>query len=150
MSVDFIKKSEVINMRINKFNPEGYKDPTPYLAFRNLTPKGYKPLVYVCSQFAGDTERNIDRARRYSRFAVTKGCIPITPHLLFPQFLDDSDRNERELGLFMGIVLLKKCVELWVFGSRISEGMAQEIEHAKRRNMVIRYFDDRCGEVEVV
>jgi hypothetical protein len=133
-------------MRINKFNPEGYLDPTPYLAFKNITARGYKPLVYVCSPYAGDTERNIVRARRYSRFAMTKGCIPIAPHLLFPQFMDDTDKDERDLGIFMGIVLLKKCAELWVFGSRISEGMAQEIAQAERRSMVIRYFNDRCQE----
>ena len=137
-------------MKINKFNPEGYPDPTPYLAFKNIPAQGYRPLVYVCSPYAGDTERNVDRARRYSRFAVTKGCIPIAPHLLFPQFMDDTDKDERELGIFMGIVLLKKCAEMWIFGSTISKGMAQEIQQAKRRSMVIRYFNDRCEEVEAV
>ena len=134
-------------MRINKFNSEGYLDPTPYLALKNISVKRYKPLVYVCSPYAGDTERNVARARRYSRFAVTKGCIPIAPHLLFPQFLDDNDKCERELGIFMGVVLLKKCAELWVFGSRISEGMAQEIDRAKKGGMSIRYFNDRCERI---
>ena len=36
-------------------------------------------------------------------FAVDAGYIPIAPHLLFPQFLDDNKPKERELGLFSGM-----------------------------------------------
>ena len=36
--------------------------------------------------------------------------------------------------------------ELWVF-DKVSEGMAEEIAKAKRRNMPIRYFDSKCEEV---
>jgi hypothetical protein len=47
----------------------------------------------------------------------------------------------------MNHVMLTKCVELWVFGSSISEGMAQEIKWAKRRHMQIRYFTEKMEEV---
>ena len=47
--------------------------------------------------------------------------------------MDDDDSKERELAMFMNMVLLGKCNELWVFGSTISNGMAQEIEKAKKR-----------------
>lgn len=138
-------------MSINKFNASGYYDPTAYEALTMIESKmkksAYKPIVYICSPFAGEIERNTDRARRYSRFAVTMNTIPLTPHLLYPQFMQDSDKQERELALFMGLVLLTKCTELWCFGSKISEGMAIEIEKAKHRNMHIRYFNDRCEEV---
>ena len=52
--------------------------------------------------YAGDVERNVNMARTYSRFAVRNTCIPITPHLLYPQFMDDGSPAERELALFMG------------------------------------------------
>lgn len=139
-------------MNINKYNSEGYHDPTPYEALleieRAAQKTGYKPLVYICSPFAGDVKRNIERARGYSRFAVTKGAIPIAPHLLFPQFLDDSDQEERKLGLFMGIVLLGKSKELWCFGRKHSSGMKIELEKAKQKNIKVRYFDEKCLEVE--
>jgi len=48
----------------------------------------------------------------------------------------------------MGIVMLTKCAELWVFGERISRGMAQEIRKAETRNMLIRYFTADCEEVQ--
>ena len=47
----------------------------------------------------------------------------------------------------MNYVLLTKCVQLWVFGSSISEGMTQEIQWAKRRHMPIRYFTEEMEEV---
>jgi hypothetical protein len=127
-------------------NAEHYPDPTAAKAIANLT-SVYRPVVYIASPFSGDMERNTERARGYCRFAVSKGCIPIAPHLLYPQFMDETDKEERELGLFFAIVLLGKCEELWVFGDRISEGMGREIIKAQKRGMPIRYFTNRCEEV---
>ena len=90
---------------------------------------------------------NVNNARRYSRFAVDKGYIPIAPHLLFPQFLDDDNPEERELGLFFGNALMSKCAEVWVFGSRISSGMEAEIKRAKWKDYRLRYFTEECQEV---
>ena len=140
-------------MGVNKYNSEGYYDPTAYEALTAIQAEEkrqhtYRPLVYVCSPFSGEIEKNVENARRFSRFAVDAGCIPITPHLFFPQFLNDEKPEERELGLFMGIVLLSKCEELWVFGSKISKGMNAEIEKAKRKGQKVRYFTEECKEVQ--
>ena len=83
-------------MGISKYNSEGYSDPTSHAALSGIRKeeraarRAYRPLVYICSPFAGDTEKNTEKARRYSRFAVKNGAIPLAPHLLFPQFLDDT------------------------------------------------------------
>lgn len=103
--------------------------------------------MYICSPYAGDVEGNTAAARRYSRFAVEAGYIPIAPHLLFPQFLDDNKPKERELGLFFGNAILSKCAEMWVFGDRISEGMEAEIKRATWKGHRIRYFRETCEEV---
>ena len=103
-------------------------------------------LIYIASPYAGDIETNVVAARRYSRFAVEKGYIPIAPHLLFPQFLNDSDPNERELGLFFGNAIMSKCSEIWVFGSKISNGMAAEIKRARWKNYRLRYFTEELEE----
>ena len=104
------------------------------------------PLVYVCSAFSGDMIRNTVKTRAYCRFVVDNGRIPLAPHLLLPQFM--SEEKERSLALFMGIVLLGKCEEVWVFGNRVSEGMAGEIERAQRMRKRIRYFTDEMEEVD--
>ncbi len=131
-------------MDVGRFNSEGYYDPVPYEAIRNADAVKYRPMVYICSPFAGDTQGNTEKARRYSRFAADMGTIPIAPHLLFPQFL--SEETERDLALFMGMVLLGKCEQLWVFGGRVSEGMQKEIDKAKRRNIKIRWFSESLEE----
>lgn len=138
-------------MGINKFNAEGYFDPTAYEALTAIEKeekriRAFRPIVYICSPFAGDVQKNIESARRYSRFAVVMGCIPIAPHLLFPQFLDDNDPDERKLGLFFGNVLMSKCTEVWVFGDYISSGMRSEINLARQKNYHIRYFNTKCEE----
>lgn len=137
-------------MAISKFNSEGYYDPTTYEALskveREEKAARYRPLVYICSPFSRDISGNIDRAKKYSRYAVDNKAIPIAPHLLFPQFMDDDE--ERELALFMDMVLLGKCEELWVFGETVTEGMSAEIAKAKRKNMKIRYFTEDCEEAD--
>ena len=74
--------------------------------------------------------------------------IPLAPHLLFPQFMDDTNPGERALAMFMNMVLLGKCDQLWVFGKNISEGMAAEIGKAEKRGMAIRYFTEGMKEVD--
>ena len=140
-------------MSVNKFNSEGYVDPTAYEALTIIekevrAKKAYRPVVYVCSPLTGDVERNTANAKRYCRFAVEKGCIPIAPHLYFPQFMDDNISDERNLALYMDIILLSKCAELWVFGDYISQGMSMEIAKAKKKNQSIRYFSVCCEEVK--
>lgn len=103
-------------------------------------------IVYVCSPLRGDMERNIVRANYFSRFVFEKGCIPIAPHVIFTQFLDDAKTKERKRGIEMGIALLKLCDELWVFGPTISEGMKTEIEAARKRGLPTRYFSEDMEE----
>jgi hypothetical protein len=76
-------------MNIDKFNSEGYYDPTPYEAITAIENekralRAFRPIVYICSPYAGDVEENVKAARRYCRFAVNQGYIPVAPHLLFP------------------------------------------------------------------
>ena len=134
-----------------KLNKSGYPDPTAYAALvavsKSEKARAYKPLVYIASPFAGDISANIANAKKYCKFAVRRNAIPVAPHLLYPQFMDDSDTEQRKLGLFFALVLLGKCDELWVCGDTISRGMSAEIAKATKRGMPIRYFTTECNEV---
>lgn len=139
-------------MNINKFNSEGYYDPTTYEALSSIeneerSLRTFRPIVYICSPYAGDVETNVQKARRYCRFAVDKGYIPIAPHLLFTQFLNDDNPKERQLGIFFGNAVMSKCSEVWVFGEHISNGMEAEIKRAKWKNYPLRYFNEDLEEV---
>ena len=73
-------------MRFSKYNAEGYHDLTAYGAFRNIDQEQkqtkqaikqlranfavYRPIVYICSPYAGDVKQNVRRAQAYCRFAV--------------------------------------------------------------------------------
>lgn len=54
-----------------KYNSEGYYDPTTYEALMKIEQEeraarkaaNYRPLVYICSPYAGDVEKNTCRAR---------------------------------------------------------------------------------------
>lgn len=85
--------------------------------------------VFICSPFRGEMEGNARKAAAYSRMACEEGHLPIAPHLLFPQFLNEGIEEERRLGIAMGMELLALCDEVWVFGEA-TEGMAAEIAHA--------------------
>ena len=105
-------------MSIDKYNAEGYFDPVTYEALTKIEKEeraarkaaAFRPMVYICSPYSGDIERNTANARMYSRFAVAKNAIPFDPHLLLPQYL--SEQHERGLAMFMNKVFLGKCAEL--------------------------------------
>lgn len=103
-------------------------------------------LVFICSPYRGDVEVNVNRARRYCRFAYVNGCVPYAPHLHNPQFLDGKITEERDAGIYMGMEVLKRLDELWVFGDVLTEGMEMEFRLAKQLNIPIRYFTDTCDE----
>lgn len=86
--------------------------------------------IFICSPYRGDTENNLILARYWCKQAIEQEDLPIAPHLYFPQFLDDNDSDQRELGIRYGLSLLKQCDELWICGCTITEGMSQEISCA--------------------
>jgi hypothetical protein len=134
-------------MSINKFNSEGYLDPTACEALKNIENDKKKKIVFICSPFTGDIEGNTIRARRYGYFAANKNAVPIIPHLMYPQFLDENDLEERQLGIDMGLILLSKCHEIWAFGDKLSTGMSKEVMKARQWNIPIRYFTNECKEI---
>jgi dienelactone hydrolase len=97
--------------------------------------------VYIVSPLRGDIRGNIEKAKRYCRETAKRGALPLAAHVYFTQFLNDDIPTEREAGLRMGLELLKLCDEVHVYGDTISEGMAAEIEAAKRLGLPIQYFN---------
>lgn len=135
-------------------NAEGYMDVVPYQAIANIEREmkaeskiGFRPLVYSCAPFSGDIEANKKKAAAFAEYAYQNGCIPVTPHLLFP-FMNDESKQDHELALHMDLVLMGKCQEVWVLSEHITAGMSAEIEKAQRRRQVVRYFTNDFTEVE--
>lgn len=107
--------------------------------------------VYICSPFKGRNivtmEKNRQKALMYCRFAYENGCNPFAPHTIYPEFLDETSKKERNDGLRMAMEWMWAFQELWVFGLTISAGMKAEIEMAKLLEIKIRYFDEYMEEL---
>lgn len=99
-------------------------------------------MVYICSPLRGDIEGNIKKALEYCALAESQGVIPLAPHTIFTQFLNDTIPEQRQRGLMLGLELLKRCDELWVFGNVISQGMKAEIEEARQNSIPTRYIKE--------
>ena len=106
----------------------------------------HKPVIYVCNPYRGTMNemlQNMANANNYCKLISLAGGIPIAPHIYFTMFLADNDPKQRELGLQIGQELLGRfCDELWIFGSRISQGMSQEIAYAAEHNIPFKYVAD--------
>ena len=96
-----------------------------------------KKKIYMCAPLGGDVEGNIEKAKRYTRFALKSGVAPVVPHF-YALCLNDNIPLERKLGLQVGMSLLWFCDEMWVFGDRITEGMQDEIRFCENMKIKIR------------
>ena len=99
-------------MNIDKRNSEGYYDPTSFDALTNVAKaekqSAFRPLVYICSPFSGDTERNSEQARKYkANFLVDclKGILVYQDDIL--NYAADADiQIERDCKY--GVAVLNK------------------------------------------
>lgn len=101
-------------------------------------------VVYVASRVRGSLQQNLANAKKYCRYCVLQGVIPIVPHLMYVGALNDEDPTERKLGMDLGITILQAGFidELWAFtdSEGLSEGMKKEIEIAEEMNIPVHYF----------
>ena len=96
-------------------------------------------LVYICSPYRGEVERNLQYARELTRVALENGYVPITPLLYITLAVNDEVPEEREKGMAAGKELLKHCKYILIGGRHgLSEGMLEEIGIAQK-----------CGTIEL-
>jgi len=98
--------------------------------------------VYICSPLGGDIKGNLEKVKRYTRYALRCGTAPVVPHF-YALCLNDNNQKEREIGLAAGLGMLWFCDELWVFGQTVTEGMKQEIQFCKHLNIKTRYVSEK-------
>lgn len=87
-----------------------------------------------------ELNNNIALARDACTLAVYCGFLHVTPHLYFPQFLNDDVAAERNLDLDMGKTLLRQCTQLWNISPRISSGISAEIKEAQKCGIPLLVF----------
>lgn len=99
-------------------------------------------LIYICAPYSGDISNNVNRSRQYAErvIAENRDFVPVVPHLMFDGVYDDE--TERERVMEACVKVLSTCDELWVFGLKITSGMAEEIIYAlengiRQRQLVV-------------
>lgn len=103
--------------------------------------------VYICSPLSAPTaegiRRNMEAARWYMRLiSQLWQCRAVAPHAYLPEFLDDTDGQERELALSFGLAYLDTCDRLVICGSRITRGRLGEILHAAAKGIPIFWVQE--------
>ncbi len=105
-------------------------------------------LHAICSPFSGLVERNVAYAKDAMRDALKLGWAAYAPHLIFPEYLDDSIPDEREMGIVSGMTLLDQAEILAVYCDfGVTAGMRREIdrhydrEHLGLQDIVFRSLD---------
>lgn len=76
-----------------------------------------------------------------SRTLKQNGMAPFIPHF-YALILDDSNKEERNLGMLSGLSMLWVCDAVWVFGYEITESMKTEIRFAEKLNIEVRYISE--------
>ena len=105
--------------------------------------------VFICSPYRGNIEENTKSAQFFSKIIIGTGRVPVAPHLYFPQFLNEENPHERMNGIEMGLELMNVCDEVYVFGFTITEGMKFELEHARKKCIPVRLYDEYMNAVNL-
>ena len=114
-------------------------------------------FIYICSRYKPDKNHSVAFHRAVAASACktiieeNNCCMPVAPHLYFPQFMDDENPEEREQALTYGKRILQDCdrMKVLVVDGIISEGMKEEIKLAEGI-MPIDYFYATKEEMEKI
>lgn len=93
-----------------------------------------KKIIYLAHPIGGDVEGNIKRVLAIVRqLSIENEVIPFAPYIVDVQALDDSNPIERGIGFAHNMAMFERGIidEVWLYGGRISNGMATEIKWAE-------------------
>lgn len=96
--------------------------------------------VIIESPYAGDIDNNVSYARLCLKDSLMRGEAPIASHLLHTQVLDDTIKEEREMGIKAGLEWLRVAELMAVYVDLgISKGMKSAINEASIEGVQIEY-----------
>ncbi len=100
-------------------------------------------LVYIATPYRAETKHQFEEQLKYTKYLareqVQHGNDVIVPHLYYPQFLNDDDEVERNLGMLSAKNVIRKC-DLVLVGLKhgISSGVRAEMIFAEQHNIPLR------------
>ena len=89
-------------------------------------------IVIIESPYAGDIEANEAYLESCIKDSFSRGEAPLASHGFYTRYLDDTDTEQRKLGMACGFIWMQVCDLVAVYIDRgISQGMFQGIQQAK-------------------
>ena len=105
--------------------------------------------LYVCAPLAGNIAANTAQAgnvaMKLAREAVDRGedmPLVFVPHLAFQYTVHGEEETYREWAMRMCVAMVGWMDEVVVCGGTVTEGMAMEIEEAKRLYVTVTERED--------
>ena len=99
-------------------------------------------IAYIAHPIGGDVEGNLAEVCKIVRKINLEydDVVPFVPYYCDVVSLDDSNLEERSRGIKNNHTILNSGMvdELWVYGTKISSGVAGEISLAKKLGIPIR------------
>lgn len=97
--------------------------------------------VVICSPWRGDTERHSRYLDACLLDSYGRGEAPIAPHAIGPRVLDEDDPAQRQQGIKGGLAWLEVAdlLAAYVDHPGISDGMREEIWHARRQGIPVEF-----------
>lgn len=96
--------------------------------------------VIIESPYSGDTLGNVRYAKECLLDCLDRGEAPIASHLLYTQVLDDTDSEERTIGMLAGHAWAEVADAVVVYNDfGISDGMHLGIEAAIEADVPVEY-----------
>lgn len=110
-------------------------------------------LVYIAHPMGGDIPGNKAKVLGICRAILSDSVIPFVPYLTAFDYLDDSDPDQRRMGMEMNRYFFEQKIidVLLICGDRISSGVRSEIKLALENGIRLAVLDEsRKEEVEKV
>ena len=99
--------------------------------------------VYVCLPYSYNPEESKARCLDACMNLFSEDVLPIAPQIYLGEFIDE--KTNRRGAMRACLELLSICDEVRVFGTVMSPGMMQEIEHAHRNGIPVKFEQLKMG-----
>ncbi len=101
-------------------------------------------IIYIAHPVGGDVQGNVKKILEICKKVHSKDLIPIAPYLQGLHYLDDSNPEDRALGILTNREYFTRRFfdELHVYGYKLSNGVKGEIKLAVENEIPIKCQED--------
>lgn len=105
-------------------------------------------LIFVCCPVTPEKEdkyltatiwENQQNAYEYTKEVLETGNAPLTPQLFIPDYSDKTMLEDERL-LKAVLQMIKKCDDIWVFGSILTQSMKLQLQYAVENSLHIKFI----------